>query len=95
MKAFEARDPARSGLYPSGRAALKLDAASRKRFRASTKAWTFFEAQPPGYRRTATFYVMSAKKEETRARRLARLIEDSENGRRIGILARPEKKKRA
>jgi len=51
----------------------------------------FFQAQPPGYRKVATFYVMSAKREETRARRLATLIRDSASGRRIGLLERPRK----
>jgi uncharacterized protein YdeI (YjbR/CyaY-like superfamily) len=54
-----------------------------KKFRAKKKAWEFFEAQPPSYRKMATFWVMSAKQEETRAKRLERLIGDSAAGRRI------------
>jgi uncharacterized protein YdeI (YjbR/CyaY-like superfamily) len=93
LKAFDTRDRARSGIYSfEQRAALRLDAAAEKKFRARRKAWSFFQAQPPGYRKTATFWVMSAKKEETRARRLDQLIGDSGNGRRIGLLARPQKK---
>ena len=48
----------------------------------------FFDAQAPWYRRTATHWVISAKREETRERRLSTLIADSAAGRRIGPLAR-------
>ena len=54
--------------------------------RADQAAWTFFSAQPPGYRRLASLWVMSAKREETRARRLATLIADSAAGQRIAPL---------
>ena len=54
-----------------------------KQFRANRKAWAWFEAMPPSYRRPATWWVMSAKKEETRERRLATLIADSAAGRKI------------
>lgn len=53
-------------------------------FRANAGAWADFEARPPGYRKVALFWVTSAKKPETRARRLATLIEDSAAGRKIG-----------
>jgi uncharacterized protein YdeI (YjbR/CyaY-like superfamily) len=52
-------------------------------FRAQTKAWSFFHAQPPGYRRMAIGWVMSAKREETRARRLRQIVEASSAGRRL------------
>ena len=47
------------------------------------QAWTFFRAQPPGYQKVLTFWVMSAKKDETRLRRLDALIKDSAEGKRI------------
>lgn len=53
------------------------------RFRADAKAWAFWEAQPPGSRRTATHLVISAKREETRERRFAQLLECSAAGERI------------
>jgi len=59
-----------------------------RRFRAQPAAWEFFEAQPPGYRRTATRWVMSAKREKTRQRRLETLITDSAAGVRIKELRR-------
>ena len=67
----------------------RLDEAQERQFRANAKAWEYFQARPPWYRRTATWWVISAKKEETRQRRLATLIEDSEQGRLIGPLTRP------
>lgn len=57
-----------------------LDAAAEKILHASPRALAFFAAQPPSYRRVTSFWVMSAKKEETRARRLRILVESSENG---------------
>jgi uncharacterized protein YdeI (YjbR/CyaY-like superfamily) len=49
----------------------KLPAAYEKKFRARKSAGEFFQAQAPGYRRTCNFWVISAKKEETRFKRLA------------------------
>jgi uncharacterized protein YdeI (YjbR/CyaY-like superfamily) len=63
--------------------------ADERHFRANGKAWTYFQAQPPWYRRTATFWVVGAKKEETRQRRLATLIADSAAHRSIKPLTRP------
>ena len=59
-----------------------------KRFRANRRAWRFFEAQPPWYRRTSAFWVMSAKQPETRARRLNVLIARSEQQEGIPPLKR-------
>ena len=63
-------------------------------FQANRKAWDFFQSQAPWYRRTATSWVMSAKKQETRHKRLATLITDSEHGRRIKPLSRPVPKRK-
>jgi uncharacterized protein YdeI (YjbR/CyaY-like superfamily) len=76
-KAFEARDAAVTARYSFEREAAQLDEAAETKFRANEKAWTYFQAQPPHYRRTATWYVVSAKREETRERRLELLIEVS------------------
>ncbi len=53
------------------------------RFKENAGAWAFYQEQPPGYRRQTTRWVMSAKRDETRQRRLATLIDDSANGLRI------------
>ncbi len=82
VKAFEARDPTRQSSYSYEAAQRALDPSHEKQFRANRRAWEFFQAQPAGYRRLASWWVMSAKREETRSRRLATLIGDSANGRR-------------
>jgi uncharacterized protein YdeI (YjbR/CyaY-like superfamily) len=90
LRAFEARDPKRAELYSFENAARALDAASVKAFKAARRAWAWFETQAPWYRRTAARWVMSAKREETRARRLAELISSAARGERASpfIVAR-------
>jgi uncharacterized protein YdeI (YjbR/CyaY-like superfamily) len=84
LKAFRERRTEKTGVYSyEQRRSVKLPAAFERRFRAKEEAWTWFQAQPDGYRATARYWVMSAKKSETRERRLTTLIEDSENGRRV------------
>ena len=53
-----------------------------RRLRANKPAWKFFQEQPAGYRQLATWWVISAKRDETRARRLAKIIGESAAGRR-------------
>jgi uncharacterized protein YdeI (YjbR/CyaY-like superfamily) len=81
LAAFENRGADRSGVYSFEQRELDLDPARRKRLRANRKAWTYWNGQPPGYRKKVTWWVMSAKREETRDRRLEALIADSEAGR--------------
>ena len=89
LKAFEERVEEKSGLYGYEQPnTIELDDAYEQQFRTNPLAWDFFQAQPPSYRRTATWWVISAKQEETRLKRLARLIEDSEHGRTIPPLTR-------
>jgi uncharacterized protein YdeI (YjbR/CyaY-like superfamily) len=93
IKAFAARSEERSAVYAyEQRSDASLDEASLQVFRANSKAWAFFQSQPAGYQKTASWWV-SAKKEETRQKRLAVLIEDSASGRTIGSLTRPDPKK--
>jgi uncharacterized protein YdeI (YjbR/CyaY-like superfamily) len=89
LKAFESRKEEKSGIYAyEQKQTVKFGSAYEKEFRTNGKAWTFFQAQPPWYRRTATWIVISAKREETRRKRLAMLIEESEQGRTIRRLTR-------
>lgn len=89
LEAFARKSDARSGVYAyEGRATLTRDNAQLEpeaeiRFRKNQAAWAFFEAQPPGYRKIALFYVASAKRPETRAKRVASLIELSAKGKRL------------
>ncbi len=83
-EAFEKRQKKKSGIYAyEQRKSARLDPAAEKQFRAHKAAWGYFQAQPPGYRKTLTWWVVSAKKEETRQKRLATLIEASAEGRRV------------
>ena len=86
---FAKADPKKSGIYAYERSNATLGAAYEKKFRANKKAWTFFKSQAPWYQRTLTYWVVSAKREETRLRRLATLIAGSETGRRLGLLTPP------
>jgi uncharacterized protein YdeI (YjbR/CyaY-like superfamily) len=82
-----ARDPKRARVYSfEQRKELVLSPAHAKRLRGEIAAWAWFSAQAPWYRRTAVFWVVSAKREETRERRLGILIADSAAGLRIGPL---------
>lgn len=88
--AFAARREDRTAVYTHEQAqAPELDEAFTARFMASADAWEWFQLQPPYYRRQAAHWVMSAKKPETRERRLATLIADSEAGLRVAPLRRP------
>ena len=92
LKIFQARDPKKSGQYSfEQEKPQQLDEAYEKKLRANKRAWKFFQAQPPWYQRTSSFWVMSAKQEETRLRRLAILIDDSAHERSIAPLQRPVK----
>ena len=94
LKAFEgATDQSRKYSYEQ-RHNSTFSKADERRFRANRKAWDFFQSQPPWYRRTATFWVVSAKQKETQQRRLATLIADSERGQPIGPLRRSPVPKR-
>jgi uncharacterized protein YdeI (YjbR/CyaY-like superfamily) len=86
LAAFENRDEKKAQLYSYEQADSKLDEAYEERFRENDQAWSFFRAQAPWYRRSACWWVMSAKKEETRLKRLAILIEESERGSRLSTL---------
>jgi uncharacterized protein YdeI (YjbR/CyaY-like superfamily) len=88
LEAFEARRDDRSEIYSyEQRDRAVLDEAMEKRFRKSKRAWAFFESSPPSYRKTAVYWVMSAKRPETRERRLGSLIEHSAKGERVPPLA--------
>ena len=91
LEAFKKRTANRSRVYSfEQRKKLRLPAGYVRQFKKNADAWRFFNSQPPWYQRTTTWLVISAKKEETRLRRLAGLIRDSAAGRRIGILESPK-----
>ena len=90
MAAFEKRDGNRSAIYSyEQRKTAKLPPDFEKQFRKQTDAWKFFQSQPPWYQRTSTYWVISAKQEATRLKRLATLIDCSQHKRNIPSLTRP------
>ena len=83
-KVFEARSEAKSGVYAfEQERAATLPPEYERRLRGDAAAWEYWQARPPGYRRTAAHWVVSAKREDTRERRLAQLIECSAAGRHV------------
>lgn len=84
LAAFARRTETNSGTYSyENRHLAALDPGREARFRAEVAAWEFFCKQPPSYRQLAIYRVMNAKREETRDKRLALLIEASTQGRRL------------
>ncbi|MEY2495172.1 MAG: hypothetical protein QOJ45_1664 [Verrucomicrobiota bacterium] len=84
IAAFARREEATSAIYSfENRESAKLPAADEREFRRDPVAWEFFQRQPPGYRRLAAWFVISAKRPETRRKRLERLIEQSRAQRRL------------
>jgi len=87
LAAFERRAPTDRAGYSSEGRPRTLDPALLRAFQRETGAWEFFREQPPSYRRTAIFWVMSAKREETRRGRLQILMGSSGRRRRIDLLS--------
>ncbi|HST90228.1 MAG TPA: YdeI/OmpD-associated family protein [Ktedonobacterales bacterium] len=87
LAAFARRREAKSAVYAYEQETPQLDADSERRFRANATAWDYFQAQTPSYQRTATWWIVSAKQAATRQKRLATLIADSEQGRRLAHLS--------
>lgn len=88
LKAFAARTEERSGVYSFEQKRHELGKEYEATFKTNRKAWEYFQAQAPWYRRTCSHWVTSAKKEETRLKRLETLIRDSAAGQPIGPLKR-------
>jgi uncharacterized protein YdeI (YjbR/CyaY-like superfamily) len=92
LQAYEERREARTGVYSyEQREAAALPAEYEDRLRANAAAWEFWTSRPPSYRKAAVWWVVSAKQEETRERRLARLIDDSQEGRTVPPLTPPKR----
>jgi len=83
MRAYEARKEFRSGIYAYEQRSPELVEPYATTFKNNNAAWEFFSAQPPGYRKMMNWWIVSAKREETRLERLAKLIKASESRERI------------
>jgi len=89
LQAFESRKPERVAVYSYEQPDdAVLDAEQTARFQGEEAAWKWFSEQPASYRRAAVHWVVSAKREETRQRRLNQLITDSAAGRTVPPLTR-------
>ena len=89
LAVYERRDKSPNGFYSFENKDVALAPAEEKRFKSNRVAWRNFSAMPPSYRRPATWWVISAKRPETREKRLTTLIADSEADLRIKPLRRP------
>ena len=83
-KAYQARRENKSGIYSYEQRRAQLETPYDRLLQENQAAWEFFQAQPPGYRKVVSWWVISAKLEATRLKRLEKLIEASARGRRIG-----------
>lgn len=88
LAAFRARDRDRTRQYSFENRPNTLPPRYLRLLKANRDAWTFFRAQPPWYRRACAWWIVSAKREETRLRRLSRLVDDSAQERTIPPLTR-------
>lgn len=92
LKVFRDRNPAKSDLYSyEQRQKIQLPENYLQQLRSNKKAWSFFQSQPPWYQRTVTYWIMSAKREETRMTRLVLLIDCSQRAAIIPPLKRAGK----
>lgn len=90
IAAFEARRESRSGIYSYEQRPEALPPALEKLVRANRSAWRYLEAQPASYRRAVIWWVVSAKQEATRQRRVATLVEHCAAGKPIRQFTRPD-----
>ena len=81
--AFDARKEYKSGVYSYEQRAANLDGPYEKRLKQNKAAWDFFYAQPPSYRKAIGWWIVSAKQEVTRLKRLQKLVEISANRKRL------------
>ena len=90
LRAYERRREAKTGIYSyEQREGAELPPEYEERIRADAVAWAYWSARPPSYRKAAVWWIVSAKREETRERRLAQLIEHSAKGRTVPPLTPP------
>ena len=83
LKAFAARTENKSGIYSYEQRSSQLSETYARMLKKNQAAWTFFQSQPPSYRKMIGWWIVSARKEETRMARMARLISESAKGKRL------------
>ena len=83
LKAFAARIENKSGIYSYEQRSTELKQPYAKLLKKNKAASNFFKKQSPSYRKMIDWWIISAKKEETRMARLAKLISESAKGKRL------------
>jgi len=83
IAAFAARRENKSGIYAYEQRGATIPEPYLSRLKKNKAAFAFFASQPPGYCKLMSWWILSAKKEETRLKRLAKLIEECAAGRSI------------
>jgi uncharacterized protein YdeI (YjbR/CyaY-like superfamily) len=95
LRAFEARKENKSGIYSYEQRSADLPEPFAKKLKQNKTAWTFFQAQPASYRKAVNWWVLSAKQDATRLKRLEKLIDDSAHGRTIAQFTRRTAEKKS
>ena len=93
LHAFSLRKENKSKIYSYENPLVSFDKSFEKLFKANKKAWAFYQATTPTYRKVTTRWVMSAKQESTRLKRLNELITDCAAGRNIKAMNYGKKQK--
>ena len=83
VKAFAARIENKSGIYSYEQRKAELDGPYATKLKKNKAAWDFFQTQPASYRKMIAWWIVSAKKEETRCKRMAKLISASAKRKRL------------
>jgi len=83
LAAFKKRKEERSSIYSHEKEAVELDSPFEKQFKKNKKAWKFFQALAPSYKKVAIHWIMGAKQAATKKSRLEQLIKGSEEGKRV------------
>jgi uncharacterized protein YdeI (YjbR/CyaY-like superfamily) len=83
LESFNKRKAHKSGIYSYENKAVRLPAEMERQFKENKAAWEFFESQAPYYRKTRYRWIMDAKQEATRNRRLDKVITASEAGQKL------------
>jgi uncharacterized protein YdeI (YjbR/CyaY-like superfamily) len=83
LRAYHAKKENKSGIYSYEQRGVDLQEPYSRLLKKNKAAWQFFQGQPPYYRKTVCWWIVSAKKEETRLRRLEKLIACSAQGQRL------------
>ena len=83
LKAYQARKENKSGIYSYEQRSVDLEEPYNRLLKTNAAAWRFFQAQPASYRKAVSWWIISAKKEETRLKRLEKLMAYSAQGQRV------------